>query len=78
GEPFVEVGMLIKKASPAEFTAVAGYTNDPVGYIPTSQAYEEGGYEVAPPACIVARGSAEKLAEEAVALLHRLYSGGVN
>ncbi|MEM2617092.1 MAG: neutral/alkaline non-lysosomal ceramidase N-terminal domain-containing protein [Thermofilaceae archaeon] len=77
GEPFVEVGMLIKKASPAEFTAVAGYTNDPVGYIPTSQAYEEGGYEVEAPACIVARGSAEKLAEEAVALLHRLYSGGV-
>lgn len=75
GEPFAEVGLRVKSGSPARSTIVAGYANDAIGYVPTSAAYDEGGYEVTPPACLVSRGSAEKLAGEALALLRSLFVG---
>jgi len=37
----------------------------PVGYLPTREAYEQGGYEVTPGATAYAPGCAEKLAESA-------------
>jgi neutral ceramidase len=46
GEPFNEIGSRIKSASPAEFTITCGYSNDAVGYIPTSEEFPFGGYEV--------------------------------
>jgi len=46
GEVFVEHALNIEKVSPAAHTAVAAYTNGVVGYIPTREAYAEGGYEV--------------------------------
>ena len=46
GELFVEYGLEIKKKSPFPHTFIIGYANDYVGYIPTSKAFEEGGYEV--------------------------------
>ena len=51
-EPFVEIGMEVKARSTAEQTKLAGhtmfagYTNGSVGYLPTPDAYEKGGYEV--------------------------------
>jgi hypothetical protein len=45
GEVFVEIGIQIKEHSPFSHNMVAGYTNDNLGYIPTSVAFEEGGYE---------------------------------
>ncbi len=45
GEPFAEGGMQIKLDSPAEFTYIVHNTQF-AGYIPTSQAFERGGYEV--------------------------------
>jgi neutral ceramidase len=51
-EPFVEIGMEVKArlaAEPARLamrTMFAGYTNGSVGYLPTLDAYEKGGYEV--------------------------------
>ena len=47
GELFTELGWAIKTRSPALPTLVAGYTNGAVGYLPTPEAYVEGGYEPA-------------------------------
>ncbi len=48
GEPFVEIGLAIRKASPFGFTAVVGYADDYIGYIPTDRAFAAGGYEIGP------------------------------
>ena len=46
GEPFVEIGLAIKAASPLPATWFGGYTGGWAGYIPTADAYPAGGYEV--------------------------------
>jgi len=46
GEVFVEIGMNIAAASPFRHTFMIGYANRSVGYLPTRQAFDEGGYEV--------------------------------
>ncbi len=71
GELFCEIGMAIKRASPFTWTAVAGYTDGAVGYIPTREAYAEGGYEVES-ACRVNPEAGELVYEASVRLLHRL------
>lgn len=45
GEPFTEIGVRIGEASPFKNTVVCCLTNNSGGYIPTSIAYAEGGYE---------------------------------
>ena len=45
GEPFVEVQLRIKRASPAPFTFVAHFCNGYAGYVPTAEALQRGGYE---------------------------------
>ncbi len=45
GEVFVEIGLGIKEGSPFEHTYVTAHTNGCIGYMPTKQAFEEGGYE---------------------------------
>ena len=45
-EPFVETGMAIRDRSPFAHSIVLGYTNGCLGYLPTAEAYPEGGYEV--------------------------------
>jgi hypothetical protein len=44
-ELFAELGMAIAQTGPG-ITRVVGYANDSLGYIPTSSAYTEGGYEL--------------------------------
>lgn len=46
GEPFCEIGLAIKAASPFRVTFFGGYTGEALGYIPWPSAYDEGGYEV--------------------------------
>jgi hypothetical protein len=46
GEAFNEIGSRIKMASPAPFTLCCGYTNGALGYLPTTEEYPFGGYEV--------------------------------
>ncbi|MDR4887493.1 neutral/alkaline non-lysosomal ceramidase N-terminal domain-containing protein [Fredinandcohnia sp. QZ13] len=45
GEFFVEIGLKIKEISPFSHTLIFGLANDHVGYVPTKQAFKEGGYE---------------------------------
>ena len=45
GEPFVEIGIRIEDESPYNDTIVCALTNNSGGYVPTSSAYDEGGYE---------------------------------
>lgn len=45
GEPFVEYAVFGRQCSPAQSTLVLGYTDSTINYLPTAQAYQEGGYE---------------------------------
>jgi len=46
GEVFCELGIKAKRGSPFSQTFVIGYANGSIGYVPTPEAYSEGGYEV--------------------------------
>jgi len=46
GEVFVEYALRLRRESPFSWTAVAGYTNGNIGYVPTAAAFAQGGYEV--------------------------------
>jgi len=73
GEPFVEIALGIRKGSPLDFTAVVGYAEGYIGYIPTDRAFGNGGYE--PRAgrwSRVAIGSERIVRQEAIALLKSL------
>jgi len=70
GEPLVEVGMRIKKGSTLKPTFIVSYANGYLGYIATSEAYEQGGYEVTPTWWNrLAKGAAEILVEESISLI---------
>ena len=45
-EVFNEIGLRIKRNSPAELTVVSGVTNGCIGYLPTTAEHRLGGYEV--------------------------------
>jgi neutral ceramidase len=73
GEPFVEIGLAIRRSSPFGFTAVAGYAEDYIGYLPTDSAFEEGGYELGPGGWARAgRGSEKIIVRESLTLLRHL------
>jgi neutral ceramidase len=68
GEPFVELGLAIKQASPFRTTMVVELANSvEMIYLPTRVAYAGGSYEVTN--SMVQPGSGELLAETAVRLL---------
>ena len=45
GEAFAQLGLDIKQRSPYAMTAVAELGADIIGYIPTLEAFRQGGYE---------------------------------
>jgi len=70
GETFAQLGIDIKQRSPYATTAVAELCNDAVGYIPTLEAFRQGGYETFRSRWArVAPGSGETLVEELVDML---------
>lgn len=76
GEPFVEIALGIHEASPFDFTAVAGYAESYIGYIPTDRAFANGGYETRPGRWSrVAIGSEQVVRQEAIKLLKSLKNG---
>jgi neutral ceramidase len=66
-EPFIETGIAIRERSPFTFTLFSGYANGWKGYLPMSEDYLLGGYEV--DISPYAQGAAEILTEEIVRLL---------
>jgi hypothetical protein len=70
GEPFAEIGARVKAESPFRHTFFSGYTNDYLGYLPTSDAYPDRGYEVDTSPFLP--GSDERLVKESLALLAEL------
>jgi len=77
GEPFVQIGLQIQDRSPFNFTAVVGYAEDYIGYIPTDEAFKHGGYECRPGRWSrLAPGSEKLVVETAVQLLNELKNAG--
>jgi hypothetical protein len=72
GEPFVEIGLEIKAGSPWSSTWFGGYTGGWVGYIPTPDAYLQGGYEV--DTSPFAPEAADRLVTETLAALQDLHA----
>jgi neutral ceramidase len=72
GEVFNEIGKTIKTASPFPHTFVFTHCNGAAGYVPTSESYPEGGYEVQSSA--FAPGADNRLADEAKQMLTELRS----
>ena len=70
-ELFCEIGMSIKQHSPFAHTAIAGYTDAIIWYVPTRAAYPEGGYEV-DRACRVAPEAGELIESISLELLRSL------
>ncbi|HYH03283.1 MAG TPA: neutral/alkaline non-lysosomal ceramidase N-terminal domain-containing protein [Bacillota bacterium] len=46
GEFFHKLGMRIKENQPGKKVFILGYCNDAIGYVATTEAYAQGGYEV--------------------------------
>ncbi|MDA1049271.1 MAG: hypothetical protein O3C40_02175 [Planctomycetota bacterium] len=46
GEPFAELALEVKRRSPLKHTCFLGYSNGCLGYLPTPEAFDEGGMEV--------------------------------
>jgi hypothetical protein len=72
GELFVDLGLRIKTHYKYGPTMVVGCDNEVLGYIPTEEAIDEGGYEVLPPVCFVERGCGKNLVETACAVIDDL------
>jgi hypothetical protein len=70
GEPFIGTSLKVIAGSPFEHTLFSGYSNGGFGYIPTRQAFEEGGYEIE--ASPFAPGAAEMLADESLRMLQEV------
>ncbi len=73
GEAFSQLGLEIKRRSPAPHTLVAGLSNDAIGYLPTQESFEQGGYETTPGSTFYEPGSAERIVASAVTQLEQLF-----
>jgi hypothetical protein len=71
GEVLVEVGLAIKKRASVENLFIVTLANDAVGYVCHRQAYEQGGYEPEL-GTRLAKGAAEVMIEQALALIDRV------
>ena len=71
GEIFTELGMMIKLASPFQYTRVASLANGSIGYVPDRKAYPQGAYEPVSARC--AAGSGEMLVDAATRLLVEIH-----
>jgi len=74
GEPFIDIALEIEKSSPFGHTVVVGYSENNIGYIPTEQAFCEGGYEIGPGKwSFLEKGADKVIITNALQLLEGLY-----
>ena len=73
GEVLVEVGLQIKKRAGLEKLFIVTLSNDAIGYVCHSAAYEEGGYEPAG-ATNLAKGAGEIMIETSLELIDQIKS----
>ena len=71
GEVLVEVGLQIKKRAGLENLFIVSLSNDAIGYVCHSAAYDEGGYEPAG-ATNLAKGAGEIMIEQALELIDQI------
>jgi len=71
GEILVEVGLEIKKRAGLENLFIVTLSNDTIGYVCHSQAYEEGGYEPGP-GTNLAQGAGEIMVKEALNIVNQM------
>jgi hypothetical protein len=69
-EPFIEMSLRITAGSPFAHTLVSGYSNGNFGYLPTREAFEEGGYEVS--VALYSPDAEDLVVAEVLALLHEM------
>lgn len=69
GELFVELGLEIKKKSWSKQTMIITLANGSIGYIPTKNAYKEGGYETT---SLLKPGVGEIIVEQTLNLINKL------
>ncbi len=72
GEVFARTGLKIKEMSSLTNTVIAGYSNGGLGYLPTDEAFDEGGYETEFPVCFVNRGVEGKILKASENVLRAL------
>jgi len=70
-EVFVEIGLHLKGVAPRQ-TFIVGIANGYIGYLPTREAYEAGGYEVVSAKC--AAEAEEMLIKKALELEEQLFA----
>lgn len=73
GEAFIETSLAIREASSWDFTVVAGYAEEWIGYIATDRAFDNGGYETNPGSWSkVRRGSEPVFRQAAIEMVRGL------
>ncbi len=73
GEVFCELGMEIKRQSPATHTMVIELANDAIGYLPTPEAFDQGGYEPMPGSTKYQPDAGGRLVASALEQLNELF-----
>lgn len=73
GELFVELGLMIKRGSPYQFTFVNSNANGSIGYLADRKAYSEGAYGASVESTRASPGSGESLVDSAIhqLIVHR-------
>ncbi len=75
GEPFVETALDIEDNSPFDHTLVVGFSENNIGYVPTQEAFNEGGYEIGPGKwSFLEIDACQQIKNRAIQLLKKLYN----
>ena len=72
-EFFSQLGQMVKESSPYDMTFMLCYTNGSLGYCPSEDVWDNGGYEV--DVCKLYKGGGEVLAQQLVDMLKEVNGG---